>query len=388
MPYYHRLGRIPAKRHTIFRSPSGALYHEELMGNESFMGAASLLYHLHPPTLMRELGPLEPSPWQAGREETFRPRHLRTAAIPAGGDPVQGRRPLLYNQDAAISFARPTRESSFFYRNGQGDELVYVSDGGGVLESAFGVLPYRRGDYLVIPRGTIHRYRFDGAEQRFLILESASSVRTPARYRNDRGQHLEWSPFCERDFRLPEYREPIDEAGDFEVRIKQRGGLARFVYARHPFDVVGWDGYLYPWAFNIADFDPIVGRIHQPPPVHQAFEGIGWVVCNFVPRLFDFHPQAIPVPYHHTNAGSDEVIYYASDRFMSRKGIEYGSITLHPDGVPHGPHPGTIEASLGRKDTDELAVMIDTFRPLVVSREAEEIEDPRYAGTWLGEETR
>jgi homogentisate 1,2-dioxygenase len=299
---------------------------------------------------------------------------------------VTGRRPLLYNQDVAIEYARPTRQADLFYRNGQGDELLFVSEGQGVLESAFGDLPYRRGDYLVIPRGITYRCRFAEGEQRFLVVESAGVLRTPKRYRNDRGQHCEWSPYCERDFRLPKWREPVDERGEFEVLIKQRGGLARFVYDRHPFDVVGWDGYYYPWAINVEDFEPIVGRIHQPPPVHQVFESGGFVVCNFVPRLFDWHPEAIPVPYHHTNIGTDEVLYYASERFMSRKGIEYGSITLHPDGFPHGPHPGTIEPSLGKKETDELAVMIDTFRPLIISREAEEIEDPAYPRSWLGAE--
>jgi homogentisate 1,2-dioxygenase len=385
MPFYHRLGTIPHKRHTIFRTPAGALHHEELVGSEGFSGPSSLCYHLYPPTMMREIGPLTPTPWAAGREAAFRPRHFRTSAIPPGGDPITGRRPLLYNRQVALEFARPTRAADCFYRNGEGDELIFVSDGTGVLESTCGDLPYRRGDYLIIPRGIVHRFRPGPGEQRFLVIESRGAVRTPARYRNQDGQHLEWSPVCERDFRVPEYREPIDETGEFEVRVKQRGAFTRVVYAHHPFDVVGWDGFYYPWAINIEDFEPIVGRIHQPPPVHQIFESDGFVVCNFVPRLFDFHPTAIPIPYHHTNAGADEVIYYASDRFMSRRGIEYGSITLHPDGLPHGPHPGTIEPSLGQSGTDELAVMVDTLRPLTVSREAEEIEDPAYPLSWLRE---
>ncbi len=385
MPFYHRLGVIPPKRHTVFRSPGGSLYHEELIGSEGFGGPSSLCYHLHPPTMLREIGPLTPNTWAPGRESAFRPRHFRTAAIPPGGDPVTGRRPLLYNQDVALEFVRPTQASAAFHRNGEGDELIFVSDGTGVLESTYGDLPYRRGDYLVIPRGTVHRFRPEPGDQRFLIIESRGVVRTPARYRNQDGQHLEWSPFCERDFRVPEYREPIDSAGEFEVNVKQHGGFTRLVYAYHPFDVVGWDGFHYPWAINIEDFEPIVGRIHQPPPVHQVFESSGFVVCNFVPRLFDFHPDAIPIPYHHTNAGADEVLYYASERFMSRRGIEYGSVTLHPDGLPHGPHPGTVEQSLGQTRTDELAVMLDTYRPLIASRDAEEIEDPAYPMSWLGE---
>jgi len=385
MPFYHRLGQLPAKRHTVFRNPAGELYHEELIGNQGFVGPSSLLYHLHPPTAIREVGPFTPQPWAPTAEEGPRPRHLRTSLLPAQGNPVEGRVPLLYNREVAISLCRPVSDAPGFYRNGQGDELIYVSDGQGTLESVFGRIPYRRGDYLVVPRGIVHRLRLGPGEHRYLVIESRGVIQTPKRYRNAQGQHLEWSPFTERDFRLPHELETRDERGQFEITVKQRDGLVRLVYAHHPFDVVGWDGYYYPWVFNIEDFEPIVGRVHQPPPVHQVFEGEGFVVCNFVPRLYDFHPQAVPVPYNHTNAQSDEVIYYASDRFMSRKGIEYASITLHPDGIPHGPHPGTVESSLGKKETDELAVMIDTFRPLLVSREAGQIEDRAYVRSWLGE---
>jgi len=386
MPSYHRLGKLPSKRHTVFRRPDGGLHHEELMGNQGFTGPSSLLYHLHPPTAVRRAGPLQPQPWQKADDGALRPRHLRTSLLPPGGNAVTGRHPLLYNREVAILTARPTETAEFFYRNGQGDELIFVSDGEGVLESPFGRIPYGKGDYLIIPRGITHRLRLGQGEQRYLMVESRGVLQTPRRYRGAHGQHLEWSPFTERDFRLPQDLETIDQTGEFEVQVKQHNGISRFFYATHPFDVVGWDGYYYPWAFNIRDFEPIVGRVHQPPPVHQVFEGEGFVVCNFVPRLYDFHPEAVPVPYHHSNAQSDEVIYYASERFMSRKGIEYGSITLHPDGIPHGPHPGTVEASLGQKQTEELAVMIDSFRPLTVSREAERIEDPTYLRSWLGEE--
>jgi homogentisate 1,2-dioxygenase len=383
MPFYHSLGEIPKKRHVQFRGPGGGLYYEELFGNEGFSGLSSLLYHAQRPVQARSSEILRQLDWAASDDRTLKHRHFRTSRIGAGGDAVGGRSPLLYNSDIAISIVLPTETAGRLYRNGQADEVVYVSDGTGTLESVFGRLPYRRGDYVVIPRGTIHRWAPDATPHRLLVIESRGVIRTPTRYRNRHGQLLEQSPYCERDIRRPEWLEPRDEKGAFEVIVKQGNALHRFVYASHPFDVVGWDGYLYPWALNIEDFEPITGRIHQPPPVHQTFEGDGFVVCSFVPRLYDYHPGSIPAPYHHTNIGTDEVIYYARDRFMSRKGIEYGSISLHPDGVPHGPHPGTIEASIGAKETDELAVMIDTFRPLTVSREAAAIEDPGYFESWL-----
>lgn len=384
MPYYKSLGRVPRKRHTQFRSPSGALYQEELMGNQGFTGTASLLYHLHPPTAVRRMDAPIPLAWRPAEDGSLRPRHLKTSRIPQGGDPVGARQPLLYNGEVALLLARPTETAPYFYRNGQADELLFISEGAGTLESIFGSLPFGKGDYLVIPRGITHRLRLDAGEHRHFILESRGVIQTPRRYRNAYGQHLEWSPYCERDFRTPERLETQDEQGEFEIRVKQRNELHRFLYAYHPFDLVGWDGHYYPWAFNVADFEPIVGSLHQPPPVHQVFEGDGFVVCNFVPRPYDFHPDAVPVPYHHTNAQSDEVLYYASEEFMSRKGIEFGSITHHPDGIPHGPHPGTIEASLGKKETRELAVMVDTFNPLTVGAPAQEIEDRAYAASWLG----
>jgi homogentisate 1,2-dioxygenase len=383
MPFYHSLGEIPRKRHVQFRDSRGGLLHEELFGNEGFSGLSSILYHLRRPTQVRSSEIMQRLEWIESDDRTLKHRHFRTARIAPGGDAVSGRRPLFYNGDVAISIGFPTEGSTVFYRNGQADEVVYVSDGAGTLDSVFGRLAYRRGDYIVIPRGTTHRWAPGGGPHRLLVIESRGVIRTPTRYRNRHGQLLEHSPFCERDIRRPERIEPRDESGSFEVVVRQANALHRFVYASHPFDVVGWDGYLYPWALNIEDFEPITGRIHQPPPVHQTFEGDGFVICSFVPRLYDYHPDAIPAPYHHTNIGTDEVIYYARDRFMSRKGIEYGSITLHPDGVPHGPHPGTIEASIGAKSTDELAVMIDTFRPLKVSREAAAIEDPDYYRSWL-----
>ena len=383
MPVYHRLGSIPRKRHTVFRRPDGGIYQEQLLGNEGFTGPSALLYHLRPPTTIKSLRRLRETAYQVDPDPTFKHRHFRTAQLAEGGSPTLDRVPLLFNDDCAILFARPTQADSHFYRNAQADEVVYVSQGSGVLESQFGNLPYREGDYLVVHRGIMHRYRMDAVPHRFLIVESRGYVRTPTRYRNDFGQIVEGAPYSERDFRVPAELVTHDEVGDFQIIVKQHHGLNEFILDHHPFDVVGWDGMFYPWAFNIHDFEPIVGRIHQPPPVHQTFQGDGFVVCSFCPRPYDFHPDAIPAPYNHSNVDSDEVLYYASSEFMSRKGIEYGSITLHPDGIPHGPHPGRMEASIGAKETNELAVMVDTFRPLKTARQALPIEDPKYFSSWI-----
>ncbi len=383
MPVYHRLGSIPRKRHTVFRRPDGGIYQEQLLGNEGFTGPSALLYHLRPPTTIKSLRRLRETAYQVDPDPTFKHRHFRTAQLAEGGSPTLDRVPLLFNDDCAILFARPTQADKHFYRNAQADEVVYVSQGSGVLESQFGNLPYREGDYLVVHRGIMHRYRMDAVPHRFLIVESRGYVRTPTRYRNDFGQIVEGAPYSERDFRVPTELVTHDEAGDFQIIVKQHHGLNEFILDHHPFDVVGWDGMFYPWAFNIHDFEPIVGRIHQPPPVHQTFQGDGFVVCSFCPRPYDFHPDAIPAPYNHSNVDSDEVLYYASSEFMSRKGIEYGSITLHPDGIPHGPHPGRMEASIGAKETNELAVMVDTFRPLKTARQALPIEDPKYFSSWI-----
>ncbi|MBD3161830.1 MAG: homogentisate 1,2-dioxygenase [Candidatus Eisenbacteria bacterium] len=383
MPIYQVQGEIPRKRHVQFRKPDGGLYYEELIGNLGFTGLQSLVYHVHRPTQIRGTRLLQRLDWEVAENTALRPLHLRTSGLPKGGDPLTGRRPLLFNPDVAVSAAFPDTEQGYFYRNAQGDEIVYVTEGSGVLESSFGTLAYRPGDYLVIPRGILHRWRPEKTAHRLLVIESRGYVRTPRRYRNDHGQLLEHAPYCERDIRIPQRSEPRDEEGSFEVRVKRDNALVQYEYARHPFDVVGWDGTYYPWAFNIDDFEPITGRIHQPPPVHQTFEGDGFVVCSFVPRLYDYHPEAIPAPYHHENVGTDEVIYYASREFMSRKGIELGSITCHPDGIPHGPHPGTVEASIGKQETKEVAVMIDTFRPLTLGRDGEAIEDADYPRSWL-----
>lgn len=385
MPFYRQLGEVPRKRHIAFRNAQGGLNQEELIGNEGFTGPSSLVYHLHPPTRVKDVRLLRTLDWKPEPERLLRHRHFRTAGLQPGSSIVFDRTPLLYNSDVALSFAAPAEDDGVFYRNAQGDEIVYVSEGGGVLETPLGRLPFRSGDYLVIPRGILHRYEFDGTPAKCLVIESAGYVRTPKRYRNEHGQLLEHSPFSERDIRVPQWMEPRDERGDFPIVVKKDNQYIELVTTHHPFDVVGWDGYYYPWAFSIHDFEPRVGRVHLPPPVHQTFEGDGFVVCSFCPRPYDWEPGAVPAPYNHSNVMSDEVLYYASSEFMSRKGIEYGSVTLHPDGIPHGPHPGRAEASIGQRQTDELAVMVDTFRPLHVSARALDVEDRDYFRSWLDE---
>ncbi len=383
MPIYHRLGRVPRKRHVAFRKDDGSIYYEELIGNQGFTGPSSLLYHLRLPTAVASARQLRGLGWVTEPERLVRHRHFRTSGLATGPSAVLDRVPLLFNHDVAIEMARPRKEDPFFYRNGQGDEIVYVVEGDGVLESIFGELPYRPGDYVVIPRGILHRWRLGTGPHRLLVVESAGYARTPKRYRNEHGQLTEMAPFSERDIRRPESLVTRDETGEFPVVVKSGNRLVEFVMTHHPLDVVGWDGYYYPWALNIHDFEPRVGRVHLPPPVHQTFEGDGWVLCSFCPRPFDFEPDSVPAPYSHQNAMSDEVIFYANSEFMSRKGIELGSITLHPDGIPHGPQPGKTEQSIGAKGTNELAVMVDAFRPLLVSREALAIEDAGYQTSWL-----
>jgi homogentisate 1,2-dioxygenase len=351
-----------------------------------FGGIKSLLYTLRPPTQLKGVERIKEIRWEPDPDPTLHLRHLRTHRLaPVGPSPVLDRIPLLFNDDVGVSLAHPSADDDFFYRNGQGDEIVFVTEGEGVLESQMGEIDFRQGDYLVIPKGIIHRYRFTAPKNIFFIIESRGYVRTPSRYRNMHGQLLEHCPYCERDIRPPSRLTTHDTLGEFHIMVKSRSAMQRMTLSHHPFDVVGWDGYYYPWAFNISDFEPITGRIHQPPPVHQTFEGDGFVVCSFVPRLFDYHPDAIPAPYNHSNLGSDEVLYYCSDEFMSRKGIEFGSITHHPDGMPHGPHPGKAEASVGVKETRETAVMLDTFKPLFVAKRALACEDTAYQTSWMAE---
>lgn len=383
MSVYRRLGEVPSKRHKIFRRPSGELYAEELVGNMGFVGPSSLLYHVRRPTAVKAIRTLQPVSWEEAPAAPLQHRHFRTKQLDKPSDVIKGRVPLLFNHDVSLSIVKPADEVSVFYRNAQGDEIVYVSEGEGVLESAFGKLPFSAGDYLVIARGILHRYRFTSDKRILFIIESAGYVRTPKRYRNEFGQLTEASPYSERDCRGPEDLETHDEKGEFPIVVKKANTLTEMVMANHPFDLIGWDGYYYPWALSIHDFEPRVGRFHMPPPTHQTFEGDGFVVCSFCPRPYDFDPEAVPAPYSHSNVMSDEVLFYANSEFMSRKGIEYGSITLHPDGLAHGPQPGRTESSIGQKQTNELAVMVDTFRSLHVSRQAADIEDRDYYLSWL-----
>ena len=383
MPFYHQLGSVPAKRHSVFRQGDGSLYHEELIGNKGFVGPSSLLYHIERPTQVLRVQEFRDLNWRCEENRHLRHRHFRTHALTPGTSPILDRIPVLYNTDVALSVASPSQDDSFFYRNAQGDEVVYVTEGEGTLETQMGNLLFRPGDYLVIPRGILHRYKLQGASHRFFLIESAGYVRTPKRYRNEHGQLLEQAPFSERDIRRPQDLHAHEEKGEFHILVKKDYKLTEFVLDHHPFDVVGWDGYYYPWAFNIHDFEPRVGRFHLPPPVHQTFEADDFVICSFCPRPYDFDPTAVPAPYNHSNVMSDEVLYYANSEFMSRKGIEYGSVTLHPDGIPHGPHPGRTEESIGKAHTQELAVMVDTFRPLQVSQAALEVEDKEYYHSWL-----
>ncbi|HCK64840.1 MAG TPA: homogentisate 1,2-dioxygenase [Anaerolineae bacterium] len=382
MPFYHKLGQIPHKRHTQFKKPNGKLYREELMGLEGFSSLQSILYHhFLPPRVAKtnDCGPAKPEYVDFG---PIRHRAFQTHQTPLGTDPVSGRIPLLGNNDVILGVSRaPKGTMEYFYRNSQAYETWWVHDGSGVLKSQFGNLPFRKGDYIVIPFGTTWQMELN-EETKFFTIENPSQLEPPKRYRNNYGQLLEHAPYCERDIRVPEELETHTEKGEFDVRVKVRDRISQHILDHHPFDVVGWDGYLYPWIFNIEDFEPITGRIHQPPPVHQTFEGWNFVVCSFVPRLFDYHPEGIPAPYNHSNIQSDEVIYYAEGNFMSRKGIERSDISMHPFGLPHGPQPGMTEASIGKTETQELAVMVDTFHPLHLTKQAVEMEK-EYMATWL-----
>jgi homogentisate 1,2-dioxygenase len=383
MPYYHKLGSIPHKRHTQFRKPDGGLYSEQLFSTEGFSNDYSLLYHIYPPTQIIRTGePVNVQPVIA-EEKMLKHRSFEGFKIHPQKDYLGSRKPVLVNNDCQISLAAPQESmQDYFFKNADADEVIFVHEGAGVLKTMYGNLPFGYGDYLVVPRGTIYQVQFNGRDNRLFIVESFSPIRFPKKYLSKYGQLLEHSPFCERDIRAPQDLATHDEKGDFPIRTKKKGMLYDIHYANHPFDIVGWDGCCYPFAFSIHDFEPITGRVHQPPPVHQTFEANNFVVCSFCPRLFDYHPQAIPAPYNHSNIDSDEVLYYVDGDFMSRKNVTRGMITLHPAGIPHGPHPGAVEKSIGAKETQELAVMVDTFHPLWLTMDALSIENPNYVMSW------
>jgi homogentisate 1,2-dioxygenase len=384
MTYYKKMGQIPPKRHIQFRQPDGSLYHEEVVSSKGFSGIYSILYHKHPPTRVERLDAPVAYHVEIMKDLPLQQVHLNTSGVKTTGfDYLDARKSLLANQDVTLYICAPEeKEMNYFYKNGEADEVLFVHDGSGYLISQFGKLRIESGDYVVIPRTTIYKLEWDKGPVRMLVIESASPIETVKRYRNEMGQLLEHSPYCERDIRTPEEMSIQDAKGEYVIKIKKGGYMHHYVYEHSPIDVVGWDGCLYPYTISIHDFEPITGRIHQPPPVHQMFQAHNFVICSFVPRLFDYHPQAIPAPYNHSNIDSDEVLYYVEGNFMSRRGIDRGSFTLHPGGLPHGPHPGTVEKSIGAEKTEELAVMVDTFRPLFVTREGMKYMDDKYPMSW------
>ncbi len=384
MTYYHRLGKLPPKRHIQFRQPDGSLYEEELVSSKGFSGIYSNLYHIWPPTRIKAVRETTPVNEEIDYDYPLKQVHLNTSKVEnTGKDLIDSRKVLLKNNDVSMAICVPSdRKMDYYYKNGEADELIFIHDGSGWLISQFGKLKINAGDYVVIPRTTIYKLEWEEGPLRLLVIESAHPVETVNRYRNELGQLLEHSPYCERDIRPPEELVTEEEKGTYLVKIKKGGFLHHYEYEHSPFDLVGWDGYLFPYALSIHDFEPITGRIHQPPPVHQTFQAHGYVICSFVPRLFDYHPEAIPAPYNHSNIDSDEVLYYVDGNFMSRKGIDRGSFTLHPGGLPHGPHPGMAQKSIGAKETKEVAVMLDTFGPIYVTKLSKEYIDDNYPMSW------
>ncbi|MFX0556485.1 homogentisate 1,2-dioxygenase [Maribacter sp. CXY002] len=384
MPIYHKQGTIPQKRHTQFRKSNGELYSEQLFGTIGFDGMSSLMYHYNRPTMVKEiLKSTDVSP-KIALEKNIRSLKLISFNTAPKDDFLESREPLLVNADVHIGVAAPRKSvTTYFYKNTDADEMLFIHKGSGTLRTIFGQIPFEYGDYLIIPRGTIYQIDFDTEENRIFYAESFSPIYTPKRYRNWFGQLLEHSPFCERDYKLPQNLETFIDIDEHLIKVKKQGVIHEMVYVGHPFDVVGWDGYNFPYGFSIHNFEPITGRVHQPPPVHQTFETSAFVICSFCPRLYDYHPQSIPAPYNHSNIDSDEVLYYVDGDFMSRNGVAPGNISLHPAGIPHGPHPGAVERSIGQKSSEELAVMIDTFRPLQVTENALKIDDGDYYKSWL-----
>ena len=384
MPFYQKLGKIPHKRHTVFRQENGDLYHEQLFGTAGFDGMSTLLYHVQPPTAIKEVRGEKNIAPEIAFEKNLLPRSFKGYQITPHKDYLESRNPVLVNSDVYIELAAPQASmKDYFYKNADADEVIFVHRGSGKLRTQLGNIDFAYGDYLVVPRGMIYQLEFNDDDNRLLIIQSFHPIFTPKRYRNWFGQLLEHSPYCERDMRPPSELETHNEEGEFLIKIKKQDVVYDYVYAHHPFNVVGWDGYNYPYAFSIHDFEPITGRVHLPPPIHQTFETSAFVICSFVPRLYDYHPDSIPAPYNHSNIDSDEVLYYVDGDFMSRNNIEHGQITLHPAGIAHGPHPGAYERSIGKKETQELAVMIDTFKPLKITKSALGIQLEGYEKSWI-----
>ena len=384
MPIYHKLGSIPQKRHTQFEKPNGGFYYEQLFGTEGFHGHSSLSYHVHRPTQVKEINQSYSVEPKIAIGKNIKSLLLKGFELKPQADFLDSRKPMLVNHDCVIGLAAPQQSlTSYFYKNADADEMLFIHKGKGKLRTMLGNIDFEYGDYLIIPRGIIYQIEFETTENRLFYVESHAPFYTPKRYKNQSGQHLEHAPFCERDFKLPNELETHDEKGEFLIKIKKENMMHEVVYATHPFDVIGWDGYNFPYGFSIHNFEPITGRVHQPPPVHQTFETSTFVVCSFCPRLYDYHPKAIPAPYNHSNIDSDEVLYYVDGDFMSRNNIEQGHITLHPKGIPHGPAPGAMERSIGHTETHELAVMVDTFHPLMVTEEAMGLDDGQYYKSWV-----
>ena len=384
MPFYHKLGKIPPKRHTVFKNPEGGIYHEQLFGTIGFDGMSSLLYHIQPPTAVIKIVQQKTVAPEIGLDKNMQMRSLQGFNVEAKDDYLESRTPMLVNSDVYIELAAPKKSmTDYFYKNADADEVIFIHKGSGKLKTQLGNIDFSYGDYLLIPRGMIYQLQFENEDNRLLIIQSFHPVYTPKRYRNWFGQLLEHSPYCERDIRAPHELETHNENGEFLIKIKKEDTMYDYVYAHHPFNLVGWDGYNFPYAFSIHNFEPITGRVHQPPPVHQTFETTAFAICSFVPRMYDYHPDAIPSPYNHSNIDSDEVLYYVDGDFMSRNHVDKGQITLHPSGIPHGPHPGAYERSIGQKETKELAVMIDTFKPLKLTKQALDLEMKDYMNSWV-----
>ena len=384
MPKYHTLGKIPSKRHTVFKDSNNNFYYEELFGTIGFEGMSSLMYHTQRPTQVKEIiNSYDVSP-KIAVSKNMKSLKLDGFKVTPKSDYLESRSCMLINQDCQISLAAPNNSlTSYFYKNTDSDEVIFVHRGTGKLKTFLGNIEFKYGDYLVIPRGVIYQIEFNNMDNRLFIVESKSPIYTPKRYRNWFGQLVEGAPYSERDFHPPSELETYKDSGEFLIKVKKQDTIHEYIYAAHPFSVIGWDGYNYPYKFSIHDFEPITGMIHQPPPVHQTFESSKFVICSFVPRLYDYHPNSVPAPYNHSNIDSDEVLYYVDGDFMSRNNISKGSITLHPAGIPHGPHPGTMEKSIGKKETQELAVMVDTFSPLMVTEEALKINNDSYYKSWI-----